>query len=129
MLDLYQHNPMNNPEIVRQMKENAANKELQNEIARTNNAEYIAKIIGQKIVEFQSTLSEFQDIVLQIIQFNNSITLYVTGVSHLGMGLVVFRGLDSNDNPCEIVQHINQINVLMTVVPKPAEVPHRKIGF
>lgn len=129
MFNVDSYNPLNNPEITRQMQENARNKELQNEIAKTNNAEYIAKIIGHKIVEFQSALSEVQDIVLQIIQFNNSITLYVTGVSHLGMGLVVFQGLDSNNNPCEIVQHINQINVLMAVVPKPAEVPHRKIGF
>lgn len=129
MFNVDSYNPLNNPEITRQIQENARNKELQNEIAKTNNAEYIAKVIGQKIVEFQSTLSEVQDVVLQIIQFNNAVTLYVTGVYHLGMGLVVFQGLDSNNIPYEIVQHINQINVLMTAVPKPAEVPHRKIGF
>lgn len=35
----------------------------------------MAKVIGQRIVDFQSTLSEVQDVALQIIQFNNSITL------------------------------------------------------
>ena len=128
-MEFLKNTTLDNPEILHQMRENAHNKELQYEIAKTNNAEYIAKIIGQKIIEFQSTLSEVQDVVLQIIQFNDAVTLYVTGVYHLGMGLVVFQGLDSNDIPYEIVQHINQINVLMTVVPKPAEVPHRKIGF
>lgn len=117
------------PHILRQMSENYQNNQLKNEIAQTNNAEYIAKVIGQRIVDFQSTLSEVQDVALQIIQFNNSITLYVTKVSHLGLGLIVFQGSDSANNPCEIVQHISQINVLMAIVSKPADIPHRKIGF
>ena len=128
-MDFLKNTALDTPEMLHQMRENAHNKELQYEIAKTNNAEYIAKVIGRKIVEFQSTLSEVQDVVLQIIQFNNAVTLYVTGVYHLGMGLVVFQGLDNNNIPYEIVQHINQINVLMTAVPKPVEVPHRKIGF
>lgn len=117
------------PHILRQMSENYQNNQLKNEIAQTNNAEYMAKVIGQRIVDFQSTLSEVQDVALQIIQFNNSITLYVTKVSHLGLGLIVFQGSDSANNPCEIVQHISQINVLMAIVAKPADIPHRKIGF
>ena len=117
------------PHILRQMSENYQNNQLKNEIAQTNNAEYMAKVIGQRIVDFQSTLSEVQDVALQIIQFNNSITLYVTKVSHLGFGLIVFQGSDSANNPCEIVQHISQINVLMAIVSKPADIPHRKIGF
>lgn len=63
------------PHILRQMSENYQNNQLKNEIAQTNNAEYMAKVIGQRIVDFQSTLSEVQDVALQIIQFNNSITL------------------------------------------------------
>lgn len=129
MLDINQYNPLNNPEIVRQMQENARNKELQNEIAKTNNAEYIAKVIGQKIVNFQSLLSDVQDVALQIIQFNNSIILYVTEVSHLGTGLIVFQGVGVDELPCEIVQHISQINLMMKIVPKLPEAPHRKIGF
>lgn len=117
------------PHILRQMSENYQNNQLKNEIAQTNNAEYMAKVIGQRIVDFQSTLSEVQDVALQIIQFNNSITLYVTKVSHLGLGLIVFQGSDSANNPCEIVQHISQINVLMAIVSKPADIPHWKIGF
>ena len=117
------------PHILRQMSENYQNNQLKNEIAQTNNAEYMAKVIGQRIVDFQSTLSEVQDVALQIIQFNNSITLYETKVSHLGLGLIVFQGSDSANNPCEIVQHISQINVLMAIVSKPADIPHRKIGF
>ena len=117
------------PHILRQMSENYQNNQLKNEIAQTNNAEYMAKVIFIIIVGFISTLSEVQDVALQIIQFNNSITLYVTKVSHLGLGLIVFQGSDSANNPCEIVQHISQINVLMAIVSKPADIPHRKIGF
>lgn len=117
------------PEIMNQLSKDFQNKQLQNEIAKTNNAEYIAKVIGQKINNFQSALSDNEDVALQIIQFNNSIILYVTEVSHLGTGLIVFQGLDSAQRPCEIVQHISQVNLLMMIVPKSPEIPHRKIGF
>ena len=117
------------PEMEQQLNKNFQNKQLQNEIARTNNAEYISKVIGQKINDFQSALSDNEDVALQIIQFNNSIILYVTEVSHLGTGLILFRGFDVEKRPCEIVQHISQINLLLMIVPKAPEVPHRKIGF
>ena len=54
-MEFLKNTTLDNPEILHQMRENAHNKELQYEIAKTNNAEYIAKIIGQKIIEFQST--------------------------------------------------------------------------
>lgn len=130
MLDLKIPNPnLINPEMMRQLNENYQSKQLQNKIAKTNNAEYIAKVIGQKINNFQSALSDNEDVALQIIQFNNSIFLYVTEVSHLGMGLIVLQGLDTAQRPCEIVQHISQVNLLMMIVPKAPEILHRKIGF
>ena len=62
------YNILNDPEITLQLRENYQNNQLKNEIAQTNNAEYMAKVIGQRIVDFQSTLSEVQDVALQIIQ-------------------------------------------------------------
>lgn len=129
MLDLNQYNPMNNPEIVRQMKENAANKELQVNIMKSNNAQSIARSIQQKLIEFQLSLLDTEDVAVQAVQFGSTMTIYVESVSSLGYSLVVFRGKDGNNNPCELVQHINQISVLMITVPKPVEVPHRTIGF
>lgn len=129
MFDCTPYNPMNDPEIVRQMKENAANKELQANIMKSNNAQAIAQSIQQKLLEFQNSLSDSEDIALQAVQFGATMTIYVESVSSLGYGLVVFRGKDGNNNPCELIQHISQISVLMITVPKPVEVPHRTIGF
>ena len=56
------------PHILRQMSENYQNNQLKNEIAQTNNAEYMAKVIGQRIVDFQSTRCCFTNNSIQ--QFN-----------------------------------------------------------
>ena len=124
--------PTISPEIEHQLNEENRNRQLRNEIAKTNNAEYMAKVIGQRIVDFQSALSEVQDVALQIIQFNNSITLYVTEASNLDCWLTAVPVAENYDSNNEL-QRANQIlKVLMAIVPKPpkpVEIPHRKIGF
>ena len=41
-----------------------------------------------------------------------------------------FGGKDSEGKPLELIQHILQLNFLLTVVPKPElEMEKRKIGF
>lgn len=129
MFNVNQYNPLNDSEIARQLQENAANKELQASIIKSNNAPAIAQSIQRKLIEFQSSLLDTEDIAIQAVQFGSAMTIYVESVSSLGYGLVVFRGKDSSGNPCELIQHINQISILMITVPKPVEIPHRTIGF
>ena len=42
--------------------------------------------------------------------------------------LMVFTGL-VNGRKATLIQHINQLNFLLTSVPKDPELPKRKIGF
>lgn len=127
-------NPLENalmidPAISRQLNENFANKELQADILKSNNAQYIAQAIRDKLVDFQNSLSDVEDVGLKAVQFGTAITIFIESVSSLGCSLVVFRGRDNAGNPCELVQHISQVNVLMVTVPKPVEIPHREIGY
>lgn len=121
--------PLNDPEITRQLRENYQNKELQANIMKSNNAQFIAQTIRNKLLEFQQSLSESEDIALQAVQFGTTMIIYVSEVASLGYSLVLFRGKDASGNQCELIQHINQVSVLMIVVPKPVEIPHRTIGF
>ena len=116
---------LNDPEITHQLRENYQNKELQANIMKSNNAQFIAQTIRNKLLEFQQSLSESEDIALQAVQFGTTMIIYVSEVASLGL----FRGKDASGNQCELIQHINQVSVLMIVVPKPVEIPHRTIGF
>lgn len=59
-----------------------------------------------------------------------SMTIIVKGIGYSGYNLVCFHGEDTEDKPLELIQHVQQLNFLLTVVPKPEpEVPKRQIGF
>ena len=46
------YNLLNDPEITRQLRENYQNKELQANIMKSNNAQFIAQAIRNKLLEF-----------------------------------------------------------------------------
>ena len=67
---------------------------------------------------------------MSIVQFNQSITILVKEIGYIGYNLVCFHGEDTSDKPLELIQHVQQLNFLLMIVPKPeSEAPKRKIGF
>ena len=54
----------------------------------------------------------------------------VKEIGYIGYNLVCFHGEDTSGKPLELIQHVQQLNFLLMVVPKPEiEIPKRKIGF
>ena len=67
---------------------------------------------------------------MMLVQFNQSITIFVKQIGYSGYNLVCFHGEDTEGKPLELIQYVQQLNFLLTVVPKPEpEVPKRQIGF
>ena len=67
---------------------------------------------------------------MMLVQFGQSTTILVKGIGYSGYNLVCFHGEDTEGKPLELIQHVQQLNFLLTVVPKPVpEVPKRQIGF
>lgn len=99
-------------------------------IQEGSTAQIVAENLYQEIVNYQANLAETDDVAMMIVKFNESITILVDSIGYIGYNLVRFGGKDSLGKPLELIQHISQLNFLLTVVPKPApEVPKRKIGF
>lgn len=103
--------------------------ELVKEI-QTNNAVDISKNLYDKIVEFQEKISPTQDVILLLVSFGQSYTMVVDGIGHSGNNLVCFHGTDNSGTEQVLIQHISQLNFLITSQPKEIpEAPKRTIGF
>ena len=93
-------------------------------------AQIVAENIHQEILEYQSKLPDNEDVAMCVVQFNQSMIIRVDSIGYIGYNLIRFGGKNSDGKPIEVVQHVSQLNFLLTIVPKPVvSVPKRKIGF
>lgn len=125
--------PAVSPEIQKQL--NQARKERQIEINASqiqigSTAENVAKYLYHEILKYQNNLPDQEDVVMILVQFNQATPIYVTSIGYIGYNMVCFHGEDMNGKPMELIQHVQQLNFLLQVVPKPVpECPKRPIGF
>lgn len=114
---------------------NAANKNRQKlvdaaQIEISSTAPVVAQLLYQEIIEYQNSLSNEEDIAIQVVKFNESITLLVESIGYTGCNLVWFESKDNNGSRLRLVQHVQQLNFLMmTIAKEKPELPKRKIGF
>lgn len=86
------------------------------------------EIIKRYVLDFQASLDKEHDVGLILTHFGSSILMEVTAIGYEKSVLMVFTGL-VNGRKATLIQHINQLNFLLTSVPKDPELPKRKIGF
>lgn len=99
-------------------------------IQEQSTAEIVAQNLYQEIVNYQSSLSDTEDVAISVVQFNQSITILVDSIGYIGYNLVRFVGKDNSGKQLELIQHISQLNFLLMIVPKPEpKVEKRMIGF
>ena len=121
------------PEFKRQMQQNQANRQIEINASKMqfdSRAEQVAYYLYEEIRDYQNNLPDTGDVAMSIVQFNQSITILVKEIGYIGYNLVCFHGEDTSGKPLELIQHVQQLNFLLMVVPKPEiEAPNRQIGF
>lgn len=121
------------PEVKRQMQQNQANRQIEINASKMqfdSRAEQVAYYLYEEIRDYQNNLPDTGDVAMSIVQFNQSITILVKEIGYIGYNLVCFHGEDTSGKPLELIQHVQQLNFLLMVVPKPEiEAPNRQIGF
>jgi hypothetical protein len=146
ILNMNTHNFGLDRNTVEQLRQHAAHKEqaLHNKAVQATNeatqflatfqqASYASKFseyLIQKINEFNSSLDAENEVGLNLVSFNQSITIHVSGVGYYDPNLVYFVGQTDTGNRIELVQHVSQISFVLVALPrlKPEE-PKRPIGF
>jgi len=86
------------------------------------------EIIKQHIQQFEKSLSSEHEVGVMLTNFGRSILMQVTEVSYEESVVLIFRGY-VNGKMSTLIQHINQLNFLLTSMEKEPERPKRKIGF
>ena len=85
-------------------------------------------IIKDYIETFQQSLDDNHDVGMMLTNFGSSVLMSVTEVGYEDPALMIFKGY-VNGNMSTLIQHISQLNFLLTAVPKAPEIPKRRIGF
>ena len=86
------------------------------------------EIIRKYVKNFQASLDSEHDVGILLTNFGQSVLMEVTEIGYEESVLMVFRGY-VNGRMSTLIQHISQLNFLLTSVPKAPEQPKRKIGF
>lgn len=86
------------------------------------------EIIKQYIQEFESSLDTEHEVGLMLTSFGQSVLMQVTSITYEKSVLMIFKGL-VNGKEATLIQHIHQLNFLLTSVEKAPEKQKTKIGF
>ena len=86
------------------------------------------EIIKQYIQEFEASLDSEHEVGLMLTSFGQSILMQVRNITYEKSVLMIFKGF-VNGRESTLIQHINQLNFLLTSVEKAPEQEKIKIGF
>lgn len=86
------------------------------------------EILKRYIQEFERSLDAEHEVGIMMTNFGQSVLMQVTQVAYEYPVLMVFKGF-VNGQEATLIQHINQLNFLLTTVEKEPDRPKRQIGF
>ena len=86
------------------------------------------EILKRYIQDFECSLDTDHEVGLMMTNFGQSVLMQVTHVTYEDPVLMVFRGF-VNGREATLIQHINQLNFMLTSVEKEPDRPKRRIGF
>ncbi len=86
------------------------------------------EILKRYIQDFERTLDDEHEVGIMMTNFGQSVLMLVTQVTYEYPVLMVFKGY-VNDREATLIQHINQLNFLLTTIEKAPDRPKRQIGF
>lgn len=86
------------------------------------------ELLQKYIEEYQRTLDDEHEVGLLLTNFGQSILMQVCEISYEESVLLIFKGY-VNGKYSTLIQHVSQLNFLITSVEKEPDKPKRKIGF
>lgn len=86
------------------------------------------EILQKYIEEYQSALDDKHEVGLLLTNFGQSVLMQVCEISYEESVLLIFKGY-VNGKYSTLIQHVSQLNFLITSVEKEPDKPKRKIGF
>ena len=86
------------------------------------------EILKKHIQDFEKSLDPNHEVGVMMTNFGQSIIMRVTEIAHEYPVLLIFKGY-VNGRYATLIQHINQLNFMLTSVEIEPERPKQTIGF
>lgn len=86
------------------------------------------EILKKYIQDFECSLDPEHEVGIMMTNFGQSILMQVTKITYEYPVLMIFKGF-VNGRESTLIQHINQLNFLLTSIEKEPDRPKRTIGF
>jgi hypothetical protein len=88
------------------------------------------KRIVKWINDFDSALDDEHEVGVRLVSFGQSIVFHLIGIGYWDPFLISFSGTTEDSQPVELIQHVNQISILLMKLPRQnPDQPKRPIGF
>jgi Family of unknown function (DUF6173) len=84
--------------------------------------------LAKQIAEFEAQLDASQEVGVSLVSGPDNKPFHIDDLEYMGSDLIVFHGTNEHKRPVRLVQHVSQVNVLLTALPKESNEP-RRIGF
>lgn len=86
------------------------------------------ELIKQYIEDFEESLDTEHEVGIMLTNFGQSVLMQVTEIGYEKSVMLVFKG-KVDGRPATLIQHISQLNFLLTSVDIKPDKPKQKIGF
>ena len=93
-----------------------------------NMAKEAVNAIYEEIADFEASLDADHEVGMPIVGGPATLCVHVREVYRFGTDKLVFVGIDSDQHPVRLIQHLSQLNLLMLAARKIGSVAVR-IGF
>jgi hypothetical protein len=98
--------------------------------SKNNPAEWMFDRLIRLISDFEKSLSDQEEIGGRLTGAPGEGSFHIDDIGFWGPDLIMFYGKNKDGRPIRLIQHYNQLSVLLTSVPKKKEQePPRRIGF
>jgi hypothetical protein len=85
------------------------------------------KHISKQIIEFEKGLNEEEEVGARLVSFGQTETFHIEDMSYQNPSLIMFSGTNQDGKPVKLIQNVNQISILLTVLPRIRD--RVRIGF
>ncbi|MGB8029331.1 MAG: DUF6173 family protein [Terracidiphilus sp.] len=82
------------------------------------------------IEEYDKRLDDAHEVGVRLVSFGQSLTFHLQDIGYWNPSLMWFCGVMEDGAPVELIQHVTQISILLTKLPRlDPSIPKRSIGF
>jgi len=99
-------------------------------LSQANYASQFYEHLANWIIDFDSKLDNEHEVGVRLVNFGQTVVFSLEDMRYCDPSLISFIGHTQEGQPVELIQHINQISILLMKLPRqyPAE-PKKPIGF